>query len=219
MTVVGMKIARCANAVSALHGHASRRMWSCLWPGRPEEELPIGHITNGVHVPSWLAQQMWNLYDRHFPVHWTARMGEAETWQQILNVDPGELWETHNALKNQLLAFVRRRVSRQARRRGESDEVVEAARNVLDPNILTIGFGRRFATYNCASLVFSDVERVLRMMSDPARPVQFIFAGKRIPATNQANNSSSTSPTCATIRGSAAASFSSRITTSTSVDI
>ncbi|MFO0869809.1 MAG: alpha-glucan family phosphorylase [Pirellulales bacterium] len=181
MTVVGMKMSRRANAVSSLHGHVTRRMWSCLYPGRVEEEIPIGHITNGVHVPSWLAQQMWHLYDRHFPVHWTARMGEAETWQQILNVDPGELWETHNALKNQLLAFVRRRVSRQARRRGEPDEVVEAARNVLDPNILTIGFGRRFATYKRAGLIFSDVDRIFRLLNDPLRPVQFIFAGKAHP--------------------------------------
>ncbi|MFO0817300.1 MAG: alpha-glucan family phosphorylase [Pirellulales bacterium] len=181
MTVLGLKMSRRANAVSSLHGHVSRRMWANLFPGRPEEEIPIGHITNGVHVLSWLAQQMWHLYDRHFPAQWTARMGEAETWQQIQHIDPGELWETHNALKNQLLAFVRRRVSRQSRRRGEPDEVVEAARNVLDPNILTIGFGRRFATYKRAGLVFSDVERVVRLMSDPARPVQFVFAGKAHP--------------------------------------
>ena len=116
-----------------MHGHVSRRMWAHLWPWRVEEEIPIGHITNGVHVPSWLAWQMLQLYDRNFPVDWMHRMGEPEVWQSIHNVDPGELWETHNALKNLLLAFVRRRVSRQCRRRGESDDVVEAARNLLDP--------------------------------------------------------------------------------------
>jgi starch phosphorylase len=181
MTVLGLKVARRANAVSALHGHVSRRMWHCLWPNRPEEELPIGHITNGVHVPSWLAPQMWNLYDRHFPVQWMQRMGEAEVWQHILHVDPGELWETHNALKNLLLAFIRRRLSRQARRRGESEDVVETARNVFDPNILTIGFARRFATYKRAKLVFTDLDRAARLMNDPHRPVQFVIAGKAHP--------------------------------------
>ena len=96
---------------------------------------------------------MQQLYDRNFPADWISRMGEPEVWQDIHNVDPGELWETHNALKNLLLAFVRRRVSRQCRRRGESDDVVEAARNMLDPNVLTIGFARRFATYKRADLI------------------------------------------------------------------
>ncbi|MEX2025882.1 MAG: alpha-glucan family phosphorylase, partial [Pirellulaceae bacterium] len=118
MTVVGMKISRRANAVSQLHGHISRRMWAQLWPWRVEEEIPIGHITNGVHIPTWLAQQMMQLYDRHFVANWIFRMGEPEVWQSIHNVDPGELWETHSALKNLLLAFVRRRASRQCRRRG-----------------------------------------------------------------------------------------------------
>jgi len=97
-------------------------------------------------------------------------------------VDPGELWETHYALKNLLLSFVRRRVSRQCRRRGESDEAVEAARNMLDPNVLTIGFARRFATYKRADLVLSDLNRLSRLVNDPQRPVQFIFAGKAHPA-------------------------------------
>src|SRR6476469_6513675 len=181
MTVVGMKISRRANAVSQLHGHISRRMWAALWPWRVEEEIPIGHITNGVHMPSWLAQQMGQLYDRHFPAGWIFRMGEPEVWQNIHNVDPGELWETHNALKNLLLAFVRRRVSRQCRRRGESDDVVEGARNILDPNILTIGFGRRFATYKRATMVMGDLDRLAAMCNDKERPVQFVFAGKAHP--------------------------------------
>src|SRR5262245_63183845 len=109
-------------------------------------------------------------------------MGEPEVWQAIDTVDPGELWETHNALKNLLLAFVRRRVSRQCRRRGESDEAVEAARNVLDPNVLTIGFARRFATYKRADLLLADVDRFARLLNDADRPVQFIFAGKAHPA-------------------------------------
>jgi glycogen phosphorylase len=181
MTVLGLKMSRRANAVSNLHGHISRRMWSNLWPWHSEEEIPIGHITNGVHVPSWLAWQMRQLYDRHFAHGWIRRMGEPEVWQAIHNVDPGELWETHNTLKTLLLAFVRRRLSRQCRRRGESDDVVENARNILDPNMLTIGFGRRFATYKRANLLLTDVDRLLRMVTSPDKPVQLIFAGKAHP--------------------------------------
>jgi glycogen phosphorylase len=181
MTVVGLKISRRANAVSSLHGHISRRMWANLWPWRVEEEIPIGHITNGVHVPSWLAQQMLQLYDRHFPAGWMSRMGEPEVWQTIHNVDPGELWETHNVLKNLLLAFVRRRTSRQCRRRGESEEAVEAARNILDPNILTIGFGRRFATYKRATLLMSDMDRLATLVNDKEQPIQLVVAGKAHP--------------------------------------
>jgi starch phosphorylase len=182
MTVLGLKLSRRANAVSCLHGHISRRMWAHLWPWRVEEEIPIGHITNGVHVPSWLAGQMMQLYDRNFPVGWLHRMGEPDAWQNIHQVDPGELWEVHYALKNLLLAFVRRRVSRQCRRRGESDAVVEAARNLLDPNILTIGFARRFATYKRADLIMADADRLYRLLNHPERPIQIIFAGKAHPA-------------------------------------
>jgi starch phosphorylase len=182
MTVLGLKLSRRANAVSNLHGHVSRRMWSHLWPWRVEEEVPIGHITNGVHLQSWLAWQMQQLYDRYFPAGWMSRIGEPEPWQGIHDVDPGELWETHYALKNLLLTFARRRVSRQCRRRGESDDAVEAARNILDPHVLTIGFGRRFATYKRASLLFSDPDWLAEVVNDRERPIQMIFAGKAHPA-------------------------------------
>ncbi|MGB6044091.1 MAG: alpha-glucan family phosphorylase [Pirellulales bacterium] len=182
MTVLALKLSRRANAVSSLHGHISRRMWASLYPWRVEDEVPIGHITNGVHIPSWLAHQMRQLYDRHFPAHWITRMGEPEVWQSIYDVDPGELWETHHALKSLLVDFVRRRVSRQCRRRGEREEVIEAARNVLDPNVLTIGFARRFATYKRANLIMSDRDRIYSMLQDEKRPIQLIFAGKAHPA-------------------------------------
>jgi glycogen phosphorylase len=182
MTVLGLKLSRRANAVSNIHGHITRRMWAHLWPWRVEEEIPIGHITNGVHIQSWLAWQMQQLYDRYFPADWMRRMGEPDVWQGIHDIDPGELWETHYALKNLLLAFVRRRISRQCRRRGESDEAVEAARNILDPNILTLGFGRRFATYKRAAMILSDLDRLSAMMNDAERPMQIIFAGKAHPA-------------------------------------
>ena len=181
MTVLGLKLSRRANAVSSLHGHVSRRMWAHLWPWRAEEEIPIGHITNGVHIPSWLAWQMNQLYDRYFPAGWMQRMGEPEAWQSIYDVDPGELWETHNSLKNLMLAFVRRRISRQCRRRGESDEAVETARNLLDPDVLTIGFARRFATYKRADLIMRDMDRLCAILSDEERPVQIIYAGKAHP--------------------------------------
>ena len=182
MTVLGLKLSRRANAVSNLHGHVSRKMWSNLWPWRVEEEVPIGHITNGVHVPSWLSWQMLMLYDRIFPAGWIRNMGEADIWQRIYECDPGELWETHYALKNLLLQFVRRRVSRQCRRRGECDEAVEQARMVLDPNVLTIGFARRFATYKRADLVLGELDRLLGFVTNPDRPIQIIFAGKAHPA-------------------------------------
>ncbi|MEK6250046.1 MAG: alpha-glucan family phosphorylase, partial [Planctomycetales bacterium] len=122
------------------------------------------------------------LYDRYFPHGWTRRMGEPEVWQNIFNVDLGELWETHYALKNLMLTFVRRRISRQCRRRGESDDVVDAARNALEPNALTIGFARRFATYKRATMFMSDFDRICDLLSDEERPVQLIFAGKAHPA-------------------------------------
>ena len=181
MTVLGLKLSRRANAVSSLHGHVSRRMWSELWPHRNEEEIPIGHITNGVHIPSWLAHQMQQLYDRVFPVGWMKRMGEPEVWAAIHQTDGGELWETHNALKNLLLSFVRRRLSRQGRRRGESDDAVEHARNLLDPSVLTIGFARRFATYKRAGLLLADLDRLAELVNHPLHPVQFIFSGKAHP--------------------------------------
>ncbi len=182
MTVLALKLSRRANAVSNLHGYVSRRMWAHLWPWRVEEEVPIGHITNGVHVQSWLAWQMQQLYDRHFSADWMKQMGEADVWQGIHDVDPGELWETHHTLKNFLLAFVRRRISRQCRRRGESDEAVEAARNMLDPNVLTIGFARRFATYKRSNMLLNNLDLLDKMVNNPARPMQIIFAGKAHPA-------------------------------------
>jgi starch phosphorylase len=182
MTVLALKLSRRANAVSSLHGHVTRRMWAHLWPWRVEEEIPIGHITNGVHIPSWLAHQMQQLYDRIFEANWYERMGEPQVWQAIHNVDPGELWETHYGLKNLLLSFVRRRVSRQCRRRGESDDRIEFARTMLDPAFLTIGFARRFATYKRADLLFTELDRLAELVNNPQRPVQVIFAGKAHPA-------------------------------------
>ncbi len=181
MTIIGLKLSRTANAVSQLHGVVSRRMWAHLWPWRAEEEIPIGHITNGVHSPSWLADQMKTLYNKHFPLDWMDRVGEPEVWQQIHEVDPGELWEIHNTLKSLMLSFVRRRLTAQSRRRGESEEVINHARSILDPSVLTIGFARRFATYKRANLIFDDLDRIEKIINDPQRPIQLVFSGKAHP--------------------------------------
>ncbi|MGA8730220.1 MAG: alpha-glucan family phosphorylase [Terracidiphilus sp.] len=181
MTVLGLKLSRRANAVSSLHGEVSRAMWWGLFPGKPEDAVPIGHITNGVHVPSWLAPQMCRLYDRHLGVGWQNQSGRARTWEAIENVDDGELWETHLSLKSQLLGFVRRRAREQAARRGESEETLQGHDKVLSPDALTIGFARRFATYKRANLVLADMQRLALMVNDPKRPVQFLFAGKAHP--------------------------------------
>ena len=188
MTVVGLKLSRTANAVSQLHGHVSRRMWSHLWPWRVESEIPIGHITNGVHSSSWLAEQMRTFYDRLFPADWMNSVGEPTTWQNIHNADPGELWEIHNTMKTIMVSFIRRRVVAQCRRRGESEASLERGRTILDPGILTIGFARRFATYKRANLIFSDLDRTAALLNDPNRPIQIVFAGKAHPKDDPGKN-------------------------------
>jgi starch phosphorylase len=181
MTVLGLKLARRANAVSSLHGEVSRAMWRTLYPGRSEDAIPIGHITNGVHVPSWLAPQMWRLYDRHLGIGWQKKSASAQTWHAIELVDDGELWETHLSLKAQLLDFVRRRAREQADRRSEPTATLNRLSKILSPDALTIGFARRFATYKRADLLLADMERLASMVNDPKRPVQFVFAGKAHP--------------------------------------
>ena len=174
MTVLGLKLSRRANAVSSLHGEVSREMWWQLYPGKPNDAVPIGHITNGVHVPSWLAPQMKRLYDRHLGVNWNFSVN-AKHMDEVENIDDGELWETHLSLKSRLLEFVRRRAVEQAERRLESREVLQRLGKVLSPDALTIGFARRFATYKRASLILTDIESLASMVNDPKRPVQFVF--------------------------------------------
>jgi starch phosphorylase len=181
MTVLGLKLSRRANAVSSLHGEVSRAMWWGLYPGKPRDAVPIGHITNGVHVPSWLAPQMCRLYDRHLGVGWQSNSGAARTWEEIENMDDGELWETHLSLKSQLIEFARNRAQEQAERRGEAREVLDRLGRILSHDALTIGFARRFATYKRASLLLADMQRLALMVNDPKRPIQFLFAGKAHP--------------------------------------
>jgi len=181
MTVMALRLSRRANAVSALHGEVSRAMWTGLYPGKSEDTIPIGHITNGVHVPTWLAPQMFRLYDRHLGSGWHEHGAEARIWEGIEGVDDGELWETHLSLKSRLLEFVRSRAVEQAERRGESTESLERMARVLSPDALTVGFARRFATYKRANLILADIEMLASMVNDPKRPVQFVFAGKAHP--------------------------------------
>lgn len=181
MTVLGLKVSRHANAVSALHGQVSRAMWTGLYPGKLEDDVPIGHITNGVHVPTWLAPQMSRLYDRHLGPDWQENSGQAHTWEGIENVDDGELWETHLSLKSQMFHFIRDRAMEQADRRGESAAEVLRLGRMFSSDVLTIGFARRFATYKRANLLLDDIERLAFMVNDPKRPVQFVFAGKAHP--------------------------------------
>jgi glycogen phosphorylase len=181
MTVLALRSSRRANAVSSLHGHVSRAMWTGLYPGRPEEEVPVGHITNGVHVHTWLAPQMRRLYDRHLGPEWAQQSGEPSVWEEIEGVEAGELWETHQVLKSRLLAFVRHRAVLQAERRGEPKAVLEKCRRALSLDAMTIGFARRFATYKRANMVFRDLEQIAALINDPQLPVQLVFAGKAHP--------------------------------------
>lgn len=182
MTVLALKMCRIANGVSSLHGVVSRQMWAALWPWRSPEEIPIGHITNGVHVPTWLAAQMRVLYDRVLPENWYQRTGEPEVWSGFEGISPGELWETHQALKGRLISYARREAAEQAARRGDSQAIIEEMKNVFDPQALTIGFARRFAPYKRADLILKDLDLLTKLISSVDRPVQFIFAGKAHPA-------------------------------------
>jgi starch phosphorylase len=183
MTVLALKLSRRANAVSSLHGNVSRAMWTPLFKGSSEEQVPIGHITNGVHVQTWLAPQMHQVYDRHFGPNWPERCGEADFWEAIDKVDDGELWETHQTLKAQLIDIARRRAAIYAVRRGESpeSEFVTQLRRSLSLDALTIGFARRFATYKRASLILRDIEQITALVNDSQIPIQFVFAGKAHP--------------------------------------
>src|SRR5439155_7872623 len=131
MTVLALKVSRRANAVSSIHGHVSRAMWTPLYPGSNEDQVPIGHITNGVHVPSWLAPQMRQVYDRHLGPDWIQNASHPSVWDKIDSIDDAELWETHQTLKVQLIELARRRAAMQAERRGDSTEFVTLAASAL----------------------------------------------------------------------------------------
>jgi starch phosphorylase len=181
MTVLALRLSRYANGVSALHGTVSRRMWQPLYLNTAEENVPIGHITNGIHVQTWVSPQMHLLYDRNLGSDWPRHQRSPETWALIGRVEDAEMWETQQVSKARLINFVRNRLVSQARRRNEPDAAIEQAMQALDLNALTIGFARRFATYKRSGLILQDVERLIDLVSSAERPVQIIFGGKAHP--------------------------------------
>jgi glycogen phosphorylase len=182
MAILAVRHAVRRNAVSALHGQVSRRMAQDrgAWQHWPEDEVPIGHITNGVHQRSVVAPEMGRLFDRYLSPDWRERLYDSETWKAVESIPDEELWRTHSELRMQLVLYVRERLAWQARRRGGDPRELEHAAVAFDPDALTIGFARRFATYKRATLLFSDLDRLERLIN--GHNVQFVFAGKAHPA-------------------------------------
>jgi starch phosphorylase len=181
MTVLALRLAASSNGVSKLHGKVSREMWKSLWPGLPEDEIPIGHVTNGVHFRSWISNEMNQLYDRYLGPQWRQEHAEAKLWRRVESIPAEELWRTHERRRERLVAFARRSLRAQLQRRGASLAEINAADEVLDPDALTIGFARRFATYKRAALLLRDAGRLERILNQAGRPVQVVFAGKAHP--------------------------------------
>jgi starch phosphorylase len=185
MAILALKLSRYANGVSQLHGRVARSMWSHLWPEVPVDEVPVGHVTNGVHARSWVSRDMGGLYDRYLGARWGRDAQDPSAWEGVEAIPDEELWRTHERRRERLVAFVRRSLETQLKRRGLPRHEVEVAREVLDPEALTIGFARRFATYKRATLLFRDPERLKALLLSKDRPVQIIFAGKAHPADNE----------------------------------
>lgn len=180
MTILALRMSRHANGVSQLHGEVSRALWKDVWAGVPVHEVPITSITNGVHTKTWMAPEFSALYTK-FLGDWEEHLTEPDFWRGVMDIPDAQLWETHQKLKLRLVEFVRERVRMQRERLGESPESIRNVHRILDPEILTIGFARRFATYKRGALLFTDKERLQRLLHDTTRPVQFIFAGKAHP--------------------------------------
>ena len=181
MTVLALRLAARANGVSKLHGEVSRKMWQSLWPGVPREEIPIGHVTNGVHFRSWISAEFNQLYDRYLGPNWREEPASSDVWGRVHSIPAEELWRTHERRRERLVAWSRRRVREQRMHRNAPQAEIDAADSVLDPDALTIGFARRFATYKRATLILRDMDRLRRILTDAARPVQLIFSGKAHP--------------------------------------
>ncbi len=180
MTILALRLSRHANGVSKLHGEVTRSLWKDVWSGVPVHEVPITSITNGVHTKTWMAPEFAALYRKHLGA-WEEHLTEPEFWRGVIDIPDAQLWETHQKLKRRLIDFVRDRERQRRERMGESPEFIRKVNRILDPETLTIGFARRFATYKRGTLLFSDKERLKRLVNDTTRPVQFIFAGKAHP--------------------------------------
>jgi starch phosphorylase len=184
MTVLALRLSRFNNGVSVLHGKVSRNMWKRVWPQFPVEDVPIGAITNGVHMPTWVAPDLALVYDRYLGSNWREDPDCTRVWKNADSIPDAELWRTHERLRERLVDFVRKRLRRQLMDKGARAKELQTAEEVLDPRALTIGFARRFATYKRANMLLMDEERLIRLVTNRERPVQFIFAGKAHPADN-----------------------------------
>ncbi|TXJ54640.1 glycosyltransferase family 1 protein [Brachyspira aalborgi] len=184
MTVLALNLSAENNGVSELHGHVSRDMWKDIWKGVPAKELPIDSITNGIHTLSWISFDMQNLLDRYLGPRWRTKPLEYGIWERVQKIPDAELWRTHERRKERLIDFCRERLKAQIINRGFTKNEINHAEQILTPEALTIGFARRFATYKRGTLLFRDIERLKKIISNPHRPVQIIFAGKAHPHDN-----------------------------------
>ena len=185
MSVMALNLSSGANGVAQLHGDVSREMWKWVYPNVPVHEVPVRAITNGVHVQTWVSQEMAQLFDRYLDPGWRSEESRREVWEGVASIPDAELWRTHVRRRERLVAFARDRLREQLQRRGLSQTEIEEAEEVLNPDALTIGFARRFATYKRATLIFRDLGRLRKLLTDAERPVQFIFAGKAHPNDNE----------------------------------
>ncbi|HWS56858.1 MAG TPA: alpha-glucan family phosphorylase [Pyrinomonadaceae bacterium] len=182
LTPLALRMCRSANGVSRIHGEVSRDLWRKMWPGRGAAEVPITHVTNGVHAPTWVSPLLTALYERHIGRDWTEVLRDPEAWARAVEaITVDELWEARRLMKRRLVAFVRDRLFRARLAQGEPREYAEAARRMFDPEALTIGFARRVAAYKRWGLILTDPERLRRLIMNAERPVQFVFAGKAHP--------------------------------------
>ncbi len=185
MTVLAMRLAGYVNGVSQLHGEVTRRMFCWMYPGVPVDEVPIGAVTNGIHTTTWVAPPIRNLFVQHMGTDWDEHIADPEQWRAIDSIPDKVLWDTHQQLKEEMIERVRERIMEQRRRNGELLPYIQEAAHYLNPKALTIGFARRFATYKRATLFLRDRERLARLVNDPERPIQFLFAGKAHPRDRQ----------------------------------
>lgn len=185
MGILALKIAGKKNGVSKLHGAVSRELFGEVWPNIAANESPIGYVTNGIHTCSWLAPKMKELYNKYLIPYWQDNMHEDSVWERIKNIPDDKLWNTHMERKNKLLKLVKENTTERLRRSGYSYDEINEITSKLDPNVLTIGFARRFATYKRATLIFKDLERITQIINNADRPVQLIFAGKAHPADKE----------------------------------
>ncbi|MBW4641759.1 MAG: alpha-glucan family phosphorylase [Goleter apudmare HA4340-LM2] len=185
MTVLALRMSRACNGVSELHGQVSRKMWTVLYPQRSEDKVPIGYITNGVHAPTWTAPLLADLYNQYLGADWKTRAVDPQMWAKVDDIPDEELWWRHRVLKERLIAYTRYKIKKSRESRGESYELIQATDTLLDPNVLTIGFARRFSPYKRGDLILRDAQRAVKIFGNAERPVQIIFAGKAHPADEE----------------------------------